>query len=239
MTKLLILVGVLSGLFAWSVGIGVASFCFAEEKYFDFVSKSGVIGLDGSYEAELLFDVEEEYQENLLVRPRIDKGKGVVNIYNSETRVWTAGNGDWSKMPEISREVRLRIFGIEDETTEIYFEILDKKTAKLHLTPSKTIYGRRVHEQYIEKLNGNILGWDAGLQSGSEEVITAPGEEAAAVTEAVETSNTQKTSFAVPTKYRWIFLGAFGCAVLAGTIHGLVQRNARGNLKVSRKKMLK
>ena len=232
-------VGSLLGLCAWSVGMGAINFCYAEEKYFDFVSKSGAVGLDGSYEVGLIFDVEGEYQENLSVRPRIDKGKGVVNIYNGATRLWTAGNGDWSKMPEISQEVRLKIFGIKDETTEIYFEILDKKTAKLYRTPSKKIYGRRVHEQYIEKLNGNILGWDAGLQSGSEEVIAAPGEEAAVVTEAVETSNTQKTSFAVPTKYRWIFLGAFGCAVLVGILYRLIRRNAKGNLRISQKKMLK
>ncbi len=63
-------------------------------------------------------------------------------------------------MPALSTQTRIKIEGVDGLKTQLWFLVQDTLTGTVYATPKKYIWSRITIEQYIKRLNQNILALD-------------------------------------------------------------------------------
>ena len=91
------------------------------------------------------------FSRDSIVRPKAKVG--TISIFDHSENKWVLGTALWSELPKIEERMRVRIEGIDDGKTEIYFEILDGKKYTVHTTPKQTVWGYKPYGDYREKIN--------------------------------------------------------------------------------------
>jgi len=141
--------------------------CIAENNYFDFSLNRYLI--DENKETVVNFKYKlEGYDEKLfLVKPFIENG--IIEVFNPENNLWVSSFSLVSDLPDIQKEMLIRIKGFGTEKTELYFEILNLSNGQVYITPKKYVWSKKVYEKYLEDLNKKIKG-DLVLKNEGEGV---------------------------------------------------------------------
>lgn len=141
--------------------------CIAENNYFDFSLNRYLI--DENKETVVNFKYKlEGYDEKLfLVKPFIENG--IIEVFNPENNLWVSSFSLVSDLPNIQKEMLIRIKGFGTEKTELYFEILNLSNGQVYITPKKYVWSKKVYEKYLEDLNKKIKG-DLVLKNEGEGV---------------------------------------------------------------------
>ncbi len=130
--------------------------CIAENNYFDFSLNRYLI--DENKETVVNFKYKlEGYDEKLfLVKPFIENG--IVEVFNAEKNIWASSFSLVSDLPNLQKEMLLRVKGFGIEKTDLYFEILNLSNGQVYLTPKKEVWSKKVYGKYLEELNEKIKG---------------------------------------------------------------------------------
>ena len=93
-----------------------------------------------------------------LVRPRMENG--IVHIFNPGTKKWVGGSDPWSEMPQMDSVMKIKISSTGLEKTSLGFTLINPEKNVEIETESKSVWGKRVYQDYIyhvnESLNGNF-----------------------------------------------------------------------------------
>jgi len=141
--------------------------CVAENNYFDFSLSRYLIDENKETVVDFKYELEGFTEKLLLVKPFITNG--IVEVFNPEKNLWVSSFSLVSDLPNIQKEMLIRIKGFGIEKTDLYFEILNLSNGQVYLTPKKYIWSKKVYEKYLEDLNKKIKG-DLVLKNEGEGV---------------------------------------------------------------------
>lgn len=128
---------------------------YAEEMLLEFIFDSRIMDPNGEIGVKVDSDLYDEDNHNFVIRPVIEKG--TVYIWDRKNEVWVSDVALWSKLPFLSSDMKLKMVGLNNNFTEITFQIQDVIEAKIYETNKLKIWPTSVLTSYIEKININII----------------------------------------------------------------------------------
>ena len=141
--------------------------CIAENNYFDFSLNRYLIDENKETVVDFKYELEGFTEKLFLVKPFT--ANGIVEVFNPEKNLWASSFSLVSDLPNLQKEMLLRVKGFGIEKTDLYFEILNLSNGQVYLTPKKYIWSKKVYEKYLEDLNKKIKG-DLVLKNEGEGV---------------------------------------------------------------------
>ena len=136
--------------------------------YFDFSLSRYLIDEDKETVVDFKYELEGFNEKLFLVKPFI--ANGIVEVFNPEKNLWVSSFSLVSYIPNIQKEMLIRIKGFGIEKTELYFEILNLSNSRVYVTPKKEVWSKKVYEKYLEELNKKIKG-DLMLKTEGESIV--------------------------------------------------------------------
>jgi len=129
-------------------------FCIAEGGYFDFSLSRYLIDENREMVVDVKYRLDGFIEDIFIVKPVIENG--TVEIFNPEKNLWASSFSLVSDLPDLKKEMLIRVKGFGIEKTNLYFEILNLSDGQVHLTPKKEVWSKKVYEKYLENLNKKI-----------------------------------------------------------------------------------
>lgn len=129
-------------------------FCVAENNYFDFSLSRYLIDENKETVVNFKYELEGFTEELFLIKPVIENG--IVEIFNPEKNSWASSYSLFSDLPNLQKEMLIRVKGFGMDKTGLYFEILNLSNGQVYLTPKKEVWSKKVYEKYLENLNKKI-----------------------------------------------------------------------------------
>jgi hypothetical protein len=129
----------------------------ARSPYFIHKNDRKILTDDEEVGFEIKYDLIGTTPDRFSVRPRIKNG--IVSIWNEGKGIYTQGNDNWSRMPKLDNKMYFKLEALGSGKTEMWFEVRDTHAGKVYETPVQSIWSRYVYEEYVDKLNQNIIMW--------------------------------------------------------------------------------
>jgi len=85
------------------------------------------------------------------LRPKVSRGS--VKIFNPVLGKWVSGNALWSLMPQVHKNMKVQIDGIDRHQVEFFVEILNPETFTVTKTDSASVWGFGFYLSYWQKIN--------------------------------------------------------------------------------------
>jgi len=104
----------------------------------------------------MLSKLDEKQQSRFYVRPQI--AMGIIEIFDEQKNVWLLGTANWSHLPTLTSQFKIKTSLALTPKVELSFLIQDKITQKIYSTTKAQIYNNGFQKTYIQKLNHNING---------------------------------------------------------------------------------
>lgn len=99
---------------------------------------------------EFKYSLDGYTDKDFQIRPVILNG--IIEILNQESGKWISSYGFTTDLPNLKKNILIRVRGVSVEKTEIFFEIRNINTSELYLTPKKYVWSNKVYEDYLEKI---------------------------------------------------------------------------------------
>lgn len=122
--------------------------------YFDFSLSRYLIDEDKETVVDFKYELEGFNEKLFLVKPFI--ANGIVEVFNPEKNIWASSFSLVSDLPNLQKEMLIRVKGFGIEKTGLFFEILNLSNGQVYLTPKKEVWSKKVYEKYLENLNKKI-----------------------------------------------------------------------------------
>jgi hypothetical protein len=145
-------------LFFYAVFFLTTPLIFSEPVYFDFETKSPILDTNSETEVTFYYRIGSLSEENFKVIPHSENG--FVSVWDGNDKKWTTASGLWSESPQLSNNMRIKVAGINQGKTKIWFQVQDKNTGKVFDTLKKDIWGGNILSDYLKNLNENINNWN-------------------------------------------------------------------------------
>ena len=176
-------------------------FSFAQNTNFDFSLGKYLVDGYGEIIVHFDYDLQNYDEETFLVKPIIKNG--IIEIFNSDKNSWVSSYSLMSDLPNIKKEMEIKIKGLEVEKSSVYFQIFNTSTGKIYTTPEKFVWSKKVYSKYLEKINEKVTSnLVLKEESGAPDVLSYNQAEVSA---SVGKTNLTKTLEKIPQKYFYIF----------------------------------
>jgi hypothetical protein len=122
------------------------------QEVINFVIERNLITYDGKF--KVTFDIDSAVGKDYYVRPKLNNGN--IHVFNPKSNNWVKSGGVWTDMPKLDKELFLRISSLEQKQNILSFEFLDVNTGEISESSERTIYGKRVYDNYIDSVNMSL-----------------------------------------------------------------------------------
>jgi hypothetical protein len=123
--------------------------------YFDFELDRNIVSAKNVIVVSFLSDLQGLNEADFLVKPVFDKGS--VYLFDDTSNNWILSEDVWTKMPVLSRKMKLKIAGFDADRGDLKFKLLCKKTSVTYETPERKLWNESIYTGYTSKLNENVL----------------------------------------------------------------------------------
>lgn len=127
---------------------------YADFTNFDFRLGKYLIEENKELSVEFNYSLKGFKETGFLVRPFISNG--IIEILNEVKGIWVPTYGIVSNFSYLNKNTVIRVKGLSIEKTELWFEVINIGTGDVFLTPKRYVWGNKVYENYIGKVNNNI-----------------------------------------------------------------------------------
>ncbi|MBN1162912.1 hypothetical protein JXA34_04185 [Patescibacteria group bacterium] len=127
-----------------------------ERLYFDFRPVSYLGSRQNEFKVDMRYVFYGYVPAEFRIKPQTQNG--TAEIYSSQSGKWLSEFDEWSKLPDLSEDMRIRITEpLKADILDLSFIIQNKITGDMYETPTHKVYFLRAYGNYIDRINRNLI----------------------------------------------------------------------------------